>query len=502
MTLHIADIASYQGSLTIAQLRAAGFGGVNVKVSHGVGKKSVHPNADAYVREARAAGMALSCFHWLDASASGTAQADYAYRQMALLGLNVPGVAHVVDVESTESPPTQAILQDYVQRMVKLTQRFVIVYTGDWYWPKTWASPSPYLWSAPAAGYQPAYPGDASELWDAGYGGWETLSVMQYRVAKVAGIDVSQSAVRSLDLWAELTGVPSMAWKNIPSLLSLRDEFNEAFPVRDKASDGFIGDGEHSTRSSDHNPDETGATPYEDSDSINEVHAYDADSTLREPGWTMMRCAEIIRKRHASGQDARLQNIICDRKITSRSWGFSEWRDYEGSDPHTGHAHFSARYGSGTGSSNPENQTQPWGILAAMEGEDDMTPAEMTAWAKSSEGKAALVAALAGPVADAVWAEQLEDPYDTANPKRKVAAGGWQRYSPSRGQVQAVGTLVQQLAALDQVDEAALGTAIGAALAAQIELPEGVITEQGMIDAVKQAMREGTASASPDSPSA
>lgn len=498
MTLHIADIASYQGSLSLADLEAAGFRGINVKVSHGVGTKAVHPKADGYVREARARGMALSCFHWLTAEASGTAQADYAYRQMALLGLNVPGVAHVVDIESTDSPPTQAIIADYVQRMTHLTQRFVIIYTGDWYWPKTWAAPSAYLWAAPNAGYQAGYPGDASPMWDAGYGGWTQLTAMQYRVGKVAGIDVSQTAVRSLDLWAELTGVPRMAWQNIPSLLSLRNEFNAAFPGRDTASDGFVGDTSHAASSSDHNPDETGNTPYEDSDSINEVHAYDADKDLRKSGWTMGQCTEIIRKRHESGQDNRLQNIIYNRRITSRSWGWSEWREYTGTNAHTEHAHFSARYGSGAGTSNPENDTSPWGILAAMNEEDDMTPAEMTAWAKSAEGKDALARAVLGfdPGDNATGDAKggVANP-DFVKGQEGANATFGPSYALNRAVVAAklgyeIRDLIKALPTAPQVDVQALASAILAGL------PETALTPQDVEQALRNVLLQGAGPAS------
>ena len=161
-------------------------------------------------------------------------------------------------------------------------------------------------------------------------------------------------------------------WVLVPDLVSLRNEFNALSPGRDKASDGSIGDVAHSQGPSDHNPDETGATSYEDSDNINEVHAIDVDEQLRLDNWTMDRAVQIIVLRHRSGQDDRLQNVIHNRVIYSRTWGWTG-RVYTGSDPHTGHAHFSSRYGSGSTQSNPENITKPWGLLAAEEGEDDMS---------------------------------------------------------------------------------------------------------------------------------
>ena len=152
------------------------------------------------------------------------------------------------------------------------------------------------------------------------------------------------------------------SWVFIEAGKSLRAEFDREFPGRDKASDGTIGNEAHAESSSDHNPDETGTTPYEDSDSINEVHAEDVDDDLRRPGVTMQMCLDIIVGRHRSGQDSRLQNIIYNRRIISRSWGWDSWHDYTGASAHTEHAHFSFRYGSGSGSSNPENRTAPWGL--------------------------------------------------------------------------------------------------------------------------------------------
>ena len=51
--------------------------------------------------------------------------------------------------------------------------------------------------------------------------------------------------------------------------VTLRNQINEAFPGRDKASDGWIGDAAHQARVSDHNPDRRGI-----------VHAIDVDEDL------------------------------------------------------------------------------------------------------------------------------------------------------------------------------------------------------------------------------
>lgn len=165
------------------------------------------------------------------------------------------------------------------------------------------------------------------------------------------------------------------SWILVPCLVSLREEFNRLAPARDNASDGSIGDVAHQQESSDHNPDETGKTPSEDADSVNEVHAIDVDSDLRKPGWTMQRCVDIIVARHRTGLDDRLQNVIYNRRIWSRSWGWTA-RAYSGPSPHTEHAHFSARY-----TTAQEADTRPWGLLE----EDTMTPDDAKAVAAATQ---------------------------------------------------------------------------------------------------------------------
>ncbi|MEU4688194.1 hypothetical protein [Actinoplanes sp. NPDC023714] len=178
-----------------------------------------------------------------------------------------------------------------------------------------------------------------------------------------------------------------MAWILVPCLKSLRSEFNALAPNRDKGSDGSIGDSSHAGQRSDHNPDETGATPYEDADSRNEVHAVDVDADLRKPGWTMLRAVEIIVIRHREGRDDRLQNVIYNRRIWSRSWGWTA-REYTGASAHTEHAHFSSRY-----TTAQEDDTGPWGLLEADVTKSEFT-AWMTEWARSKAGREAIAQAV------------------------------------------------------------------------------------------------------------
>ena len=186
------------------------------------------------------------------------------------------------------------------------------------------------------------------------------------------------------------------SWILVPCLASqhgLLGEFNALAPSRDRSSDGSIGDSAHASSSSDHNPDETGATPSEDADFTNEVHAIDVTANLRKAGWSMARAVEIIVTRHRTGKDNRLQNVIYNGRIWSRSWGWKA-RVYTGSNKHKKHAHFSSRY-----TTAQERDTRSWGLLEADKPappteEDGMDAAEFFASAaKGARGGTGVTAA-------------------------------------------------------------------------------------------------------------
>lgn len=200
------------------------------------------------------------------------------------------------------------------------------------------------------------------------------------------------------------------SWILVPCLVSLRNEFNQLAPNRGKASDGSIGDTSHAASSSDHNADETGNTPTRDADDVNEVHAIDVDKDLRRPDVSMERCVQTIVLRHRAGKDDRLQNVIYNRRIWSRSWGWTA-RAYTGPNPHDHHAHFSARY-----TSAQEADTRPWGLLDLMG--DAMTKDEFLALLRDRDVRRELATAVLA-----------HDPGLTAD--GKVPAGGVQNYGPT-----------------------------------------------------------------------
>jgi hypothetical protein len=234
------------------------------------------------------------------------------------------------------------------------------------------------------------------------------------------------------------------AWTLVPCLVQLRTEFNAIAPNRDKGADGSIGDSNH-TSASDHTPDEDSRVLRDhDADTKNEVHALDIDSSGPWPAGRSFKqiVLDVIAGERAKWRDpddmCRLNYVIFDRKIYDKDSDFQP-RDYRGSDPHTNHAHFSARY-----ETRAEADTRPWGVE-----EDDMPTAE--------------------EIAKAVWAYPVTDFADKPKPgeqPRKLAAGTWLGYSDHRHRL-TESRIGAAIAGLDTVDEVAVAAAVLAVLTPQ-----------------------------------
>jgi hypothetical protein len=105
----------------------------------------------------------------------------------------------------------------------------------------------------------------------------------------------------------------------VQSLRNLRSEVNDLWPDRDKRSDGWLGDDEHSGRLSDHNPDPSGR-----------VRALDIDAS----GVEVCRVV-VAATHHPSTHYVISRGIIYSRRRDFR--GIT----YTGPDPHTSHIHVS-----------------------------------------------------------------------------------------------------------------------------------------------------------------
>lgn len=239
-------------------------------------------------------------------------------------------------------------------------------------------------------------------------------------------------------------------WVLVPSLSALRSELNAIAPNRDKSSDGTIGDSVHQNRVSDHNDDEVGKVPIRDADGVHEVHAFDADVDLREPGLTMEMIVQHVVARCRSGAEKRLRYVIYNRRIWEAS---NEWkqRAYSGDNAHTQHAHFSASY-----ETSREADTSSWDLRRIPVA---LTEADKN-WVKN-----AIVTAVAA-VPAAIWKAPLVDP-KTGQAK---AAGDYVRYN-------------------DVVNE---NTANAAAAQIAALLPAGSpVTPEQLESALKAVLREG-----------
>lgn len=210
MTQFLVDIASYQHDrpdpINLAAAQQKGVSLVNIKTTEGT--HYTFSAGHIYAEQARALGMGICTFHYLNGEASGAAQADFAWRQILNLG-GPQGIAHECDCETKA---TETIYRDYVKAMQDKLQRHILTYSGDWWWqPRGWygADLSPYYTAAPNAGYLGGYPGDGSTHWRAGYGGWDYLSMMQYDVSAIPGVgggNLSKSAIRDPAVWPALAG--------------------------------------------------------------------------------------------------------------------------------------------------------------------------------------------------------------------------------------------------------------------------------------------------------
>lgn len=127
-----------------------------------------------------------------------------------------------------------------------------------------------------------------------------------------------------------------MSWHLAPSLEVLRNEVNAKWPNRSKASDGTIGDANHSARLSDHNPNGRG--------SVNAI-----DITTKDISFNEILAAA---KRNKSAR-----YVIHNRKIYNRDIGNWAPRNYTGPNPHTAHVHVSIYQ-----SKSAEDNKGTWGI--------------------------------------------------------------------------------------------------------------------------------------------
>jgi hypothetical protein len=149
-----------------------------------------------------------------------------------------------------------------------------------------------------------------------------------------------------------------VAWRVAKCLLTLKDQWQTAHPGA--ANPGFIGDAEHASRISDHNP-------WVD-DPTSPVNVVTAGDFYHQPelGADAYALADAL----AANKDPRVKYVISRRRIWSLARDSEGWRLYTGANPHTGHTHVSV-----TSRYPLYDVTTPWKITT---GEDlDMDETEL-----------------------------------------------------------------------------------------------------------------------------
>ena len=156
-----------------------------------------------------------------------------------------------------------------------------------------------------------------------------------------------------------------MSWRVAKSLLTLRDQINQRFPSRRKASDGTIGDSRHCPGSSDHC-----AKPLDGPD----PKVVTAMDITHDPasGCDVQAIVDAL----VTSRDPRIKYIIWNREIISSTNTPWQWRTYTGSNPHTKHFHLSVssdkvkfdstsswQIGVGSGQQRPTNAV-PYRVIA------------------------------------------------------------------------------------------------------------------------------------------
>jgi hypothetical protein len=158
-----------------------------------------------------------------------------------------------------------------------------------------------------------------------------------------------------------------MSWQLSKAAERLRFEINKAFPNRDKSSDGALGDSAHSSRTSDHNPDENGW-----------VRAIDVDEDFwGKKGQDPDIANQLVRQllKFARAGEKRLKYIIFEGHIWSATYGWKK-KAYTGTNPHNHHIHISF-------TPLGDNDKSPFGLYNGIQDEIAATPAAV----KRGKGK-------------------------------------------------------------------------------------------------------------------
>jgi hypothetical protein len=418
-----------QGNMDWVALKNEGIDFVCIRATYG--DPLIYNPATRYFREmasaAKQAGLVVGGYHNLirGDAASMKRQVDYFKAELDAVDADWA----MVDIEPYDALKENGLWPRYedgllfAQTWATTDTRKLSVYLAQWVWSGWLKSPvltpmmdiaggplisSRYVLGAEKGPYKELYTrsgGDSGPGYSP-YGG-VTPEIWQYSsnsavTGATAPTDADAYKGSVEDLRKRLVREAPVAWELVPALVKLRENANRIAPNRDKASDGSIGDLAHCpkddpTPSSKHCPNSKG-----------EVLALDLDVDFKQTGVTMTKFIDAILDSPAD--KAKLKNIIYNRRIASRSWGWT-WRDYDGANAHDKHAHFEAY-----DSTAAKNSTSNWAVLS-LEAFVMATKAEVVDAVKGvvqAEIKAALNEALFEVM-----------PYQAAGPRTRLKAAGW-----------------------------------------------------------------------------
>ena len=103
--------------------------------------------------------------------------------------------------------------------------------------------------------------------------------------------------------------------KLVAAGVTLRAQINDRFAKRDKSSDGWIGDGAHQARVSDHNPDKRGW-----------VHALDIDKDFGAKGDAQKFANQLAAYCRLELDKGRIKYIVFNDRIASATANDWKWR--------------------------------------------------------------------------------------------------------------------------------------------------------------------------------
>lgn len=198
----------------------------------------------------------------------------------------------------------------------------------------------------------------------------------------------------------------TVPWRVAKSLLVLRDQIKAAYPGT--PNPGFIGDAEHASRESDHNP-------WVD-DPASPLNVVTAGDWYNRPalGFLSAELAEVLKQ----VKDPRVKYVISERRIWSLARDAEGWRPYFG-DPHTGHCHVSV-----SSVKSRYDDTRKWVITLPDDDVDPAPPKEDEVLEADIEAIAARVATKLEPrlKAYATSVTKFESQTDAADAARAGAA--------------------------------------------------------------------------------